>query len=178
MIKRLIWTIWTPMSSVLKKADKLNLSLSLSLGDQDKQLAFQMFLAAASSSINGSVCPSVSVSVTPFFNHVPITGSSWNAVCPSVCVCNAFLAATKQLYEWLSPSVCRTFFTMFPSTYHHEIFRSYYHGQKWCPCKRSRSKVKVTEVKANFDPNWAFPDSNSSLNSLMAMKWCTKLEVA
>ena len=30
MIKRLIWTIWTPMSSVLKKADKLNLSLSLS----------------------------------------------------------------------------------------------------------------------------------------------------
>ena len=27
MIKRLIWTIWTPMSSVLKKADKLNLSL-------------------------------------------------------------------------------------------------------------------------------------------------------
>ena len=28
MIKRLIWTIWTPMSSVLKKADKLNLSLS------------------------------------------------------------------------------------------------------------------------------------------------------
>ena len=29
MIKRLIWTIWTPMSSVLKKADKLNLSLSL-----------------------------------------------------------------------------------------------------------------------------------------------------
>ena len=32
MIKRLIWTIWTPMSSVLKKADKLNLSLSLSMG--------------------------------------------------------------------------------------------------------------------------------------------------
>ena len=31
MIKRLIWTIWTPMSSVLKKADKLNLSLSLSI---------------------------------------------------------------------------------------------------------------------------------------------------
>ena len=30
MIKWLIWTIWTLMSSVLKKADKLNLSLSLS----------------------------------------------------------------------------------------------------------------------------------------------------
>ena len=61
-----------------------------------------------------------------------------------------FLAATKQLYDWFSPSVCpsvclsvrHTFFTMFVSSYHHEIFRSYYHGQKWCPCKRSRSEVK------------------------------------
>ena len=31
MIARLIWTIWTPMSSVLKKADKLNLSLSFDI---------------------------------------------------------------------------------------------------------------------------------------------------
>ena len=29
---------------------------------------------------------------------------------------------------------------MFVSSYHHEIFRSYYHWQKWCPCKRSRSQ--------------------------------------
>ena len=29
-----------------------------------------------------------------------------------------------------------------------------------------------------FDPDWAFPDYNSSLNSPMATKWCTKLEVA
>ena len=26
------------------------------------------------------------------------------------------------------PSVCHTFLTMFPSSYHHEIFRSYHHG--------------------------------------------------
>ena len=157
-----------------------------------------------------------------------------------------FLAATKQLYEWFSPSVClsvrpsvclsvrpsvcHTFLTMFPSSYHHEIFRSYYQWQKWRPCKRSRSEVKgqghrghdpnfrfrtVTPVWihiwwwndtyslmllrrgallffqvirqisrshgakiAEFDPDWAFPDCNSSLNSPMAMKWCTKLEVA
>ena len=44
------------------------------------------------------------------------------------------------------PSVRHTFLTMFPSLYHHEIFRSYYQWQKWRPCKRSRSKVKVTEV--------------------------------
>ena len=30
---------------------------------------------------------------------------------------------------------------------------------------------------ANFERNWAFPDCNSSLNSLMAMKWCTKLDI-
>ena len=69
-----------------------------------------------------------------------------------------FLAATKQLYEWFSPSVrpsvcpsvCpsvrlsvrHTFLTMFLSTYHHEIFRSYYQRQKWRPCKRWRSEVK------------------------------------
>ena len=65
---------------------------------------------------------------------------------------------TKQLYKWyfpsvrpsVRPSVCHTFFTMFPSSYHHEIFRSYYHGQEWCPCKRSRSKVKVTEVNTQL----------------------------
>ena len=28
-----------------------------------------------------------------------------------------------------------------------------------------------------FDPDWAFPDCNSSLNTQMATKWCTKLEV-
>ena len=29
-----------------------------------------------------------------------------------------------------------------------------------------------------FDPDWVFPDCNSSLNSPVATKWCTKLEVA
>ena len=51
-----------------------------------------------------------------------------------------FLAATKQLYEWyflsvcpsvrlsVCLSVCHTFLTMLPSSYHHEIFRSYHIG--------------------------------------------------
>ena len=42
----------------------------------------------------------------------------------------------------------------------------------------SRSSVKFqghTAVKiVEFDPNWAFPDCNSSLNSPMAIKCCTK----
>ena len=45
-----------------------------------------------------------------------------------------------------------------------------------------RSSVKFqghTALKCvAFDPDWAFPDCNSSLNSPMATKWCTKLEVA
>ena len=57
----------------------------------------------------------------------------------------------------------------------------------WCclwevPYCFSRSSVKVQghkELKiVEFDPDWAFPNCNSSLNSPMAMKCCTKLEVA
>ena len=46
----------------------------------------------------------------------------------------------------------------------------------------SRSSVKFqghTALKiVECDLDWAFPDCNSSLNSPMATKWCTKLEVA
>ena len=70
--------------------------------------------------------------------------------CISIMMSLKFLAATKQLYELSSPSVClsvcpsvcHTFLTMFPSSYHLEIFRSYYQWQKWRPRKRSRSEVK------------------------------------
>ena len=57
----------------------------------------------------------------------------------------------------------------------------------WCsivevPYRFSRSYVKFqghTALKiVEFDPNWALPDCNSSLNSPMAMKCCTKLETA
>ena len=46
----------------------------------------------------------------------------------------------------------------------------------------SRSSVKFQGHAAlkiiEFYPNWAFPDCNSSLNSPVAMKCCTKLETA
>ena len=46
----------------------------------------------------------------------------------------------------------------------------------------SRSSIKFQGHAAlkfvKFDPNWAFSDCNSSLNSRMAMKCCTKLETA
>ena len=44
----------------------------------------------------------------------------------------------------------------------------------------SRSSVKFQghtgQKNIDFDPNWAFPDCNFSLNSPMAMEWCTNLE--
>ena len=48
------------------------------------------------------------------------------------------------------------------------------------PCSRSSVKFQGhTALKiVEFDRDWAFPDYNSSLNSPMAMKCCTKLEVA
>ena len=46
----------------------------------------------------------------------------------------------------------------------------------------SRSYIKLQGHTAleivEFEPDWVFPDCNSSLNSAMAPKWCTKLEVA
>ena len=46
----------------------------------------------------------------------------------------------------------------------------------------SRSSLKLQGHTAkkiiNFDPNWAFPDWNSSLYLPMAMKWCTNIEAA
>ena len=44
---------------------------------------------------------------------------------------------------------------------------------KWGPFQ-----YKDHILTINFDPNWAFPDCNSSLNPPMATKWCKKLEVA
>ena len=50
------------------------------------------------------------------------------------------------------------------------------------PYRFSRSSIKLQGHTAqkivDFDPNWAFLDCNSSLNSPMAMKCCTKLATA
>ena len=50
----------------------------------------------------------------------------------------------------LSACVYHTFFTMFPSWYYHEIFRSDYQWQKWCLCKRSEVK---SQGYRGQDPN-------------------------
>ena len=70
------------------------------------------------------------------------------------CVIFSCDQAALWMVQSVRPSVClsvrHTFLTLFPSLYHHEIFRSYYQWQKWRPCKRSRSKVKVTTQLNRF----------------------------
>ena len=151
----------------------------------------------------------------------PSMGLHYNSARLLIFSCDqAALRTPISVRPSVCPSVCHSFLTMFLSSYHLEIFRSYYHPQTWCPCKRSKSKVKVTEVMtsfsrfrtvtsvwyqygdemmhkawcclgevpycvsrssvtfqghtaltiAEFDPDWAFPDCNSSLNSPVATK--------
>ena len=72
-------------------------------------------------------------------------------------------------------SALYTFFTMFPSLYHHEIVKSYNHWQKWWPCKRLR-----TDVKTNFATIWVFPERNSSSihrwrrNNVQSLRLCRR----
>ena len=55
-------------------------------------------------------------------------------------------------------------------------------GLEEVPYCFSRSSVKFQghiSLKINgFDPNWVLQDCNCHLNSQMATKWCTQLEVA
>ena len=106
----------------------------------------------------------------------------WQQICNFVYIFSCDQAALQMVFS-VRPSVClsvrlsvcpsvrHTFLTMFPSSYHHEIFRSYYQWQKWRPCKRSRSEVKGQGHRGH-NPTLPFPDCNSSLNSHMMMKWC------
>ena len=67
------------------------------------------------------------------------------------CGASSFTWYLYQMCNTVCPSVRHTCLTMFPSSYHHEIFRSYYQWQKWRPCKRSRSNIKVTEVTTQLN---------------------------
>ena len=64
----------------------------------------------------------------------------------------------------------------------YEMLHKAWSGIEEVPYCFSRSSVKFqgrTALKiVEFDPNWAFPDCNSNLNSPIGTKWCTKLEVA
>ena len=101
-------------------------------------------------------------------------------------------------------SVCYTFLTLFPHRITTKFSGVITYDRSNVHAKGHRLKVKVTEVTTQLNrfrtvtPVWIdiwwwndayslmllgreallFPDCNSSLNSPMDTKWCTKLEVA
>ena len=60
--------------------------------------------------------------------------------------------AALWMVQSVWPSVRHTFFTMYLSSYHHELFRSYYHCRSDVHAKGQgqRRKVSATEVKTQF----------------------------
>ena len=65
-----------------------------------------------------------------------------------VCGAACFMAAEIKFSKDVCPSVrLLHLFHNVPVIVLSWNFRIYYQWQKWCPCKRPRSKVKVTEVK-------------------------------
>ena len=138
-----------------------------------------------------SVCPSVRPS--HLFHYVPIIVSSWNfqELLP---LTNVIFTTPFSRFRTITPVWIHIFFSdsdKFIQQKYIQVFEFTYDDEMihiaWCclgevPYCFSRSSVKFqghTALKiVEFDPDWAFPDCNSSFNSPMATKCCTKLEVA
>ena len=88
---------------------------------------------------------------------------------------------TKNHQSWPELKVS-ALWLQFGFTDGYQIMHKAWSGIKEVPYCFSRSYVKfqghMNKKIANFDLNLEFPDCYSSLNSQMAMKWCTKLEVS
>ena len=71
--------------------------------------------------------------------------------------------------------------TPFEFTDGFEMIYKAWSGIEEVPYCFSRSSIKfqghARQKITNFDPNWAFLDCNSSSNSPIGLKWCTKLDV-
>ena len=132
-------------------------------------------------SVCPSVCPSVRLSVCPSVRHTFLTmfPSRIQEIFRSYYQWPTFHASIRGVkVTEVTPQLNR-FRTVTP-------FTRWLMHIAWCCLEEvpycSRSSVKFqghTALKiVEFDLDWAFPDCNSSLNSPMATKWCTKLEVA
>ena len=63
-----------------------------------------------------------------------------------------------------------------------EMMHKAWWGLEKVPYDFLRSSVEfqghMAQKNFDFDRNWVFPGCNSSLNSPMVMKWCTKFKIA
>ena len=159
-----------------------------------KQLYEWYFLSVCPSvcpSVRLSVCLSVRLSVCPsvrlshLFDYVPIIVSSWNFQELSHWTRVRSMQKVKvkgQCHRGHDPNF--RFRTVTPVWIHIWWWNYTYSlmllrrgALLFFKVIRQISRSHGAKI-AEFDPDWAFPDCNSSLNSPMAMKWCTKLEVA
>ena len=132
-----------------------------------------------------SVCPSVRL--WHLFDNVPLIVSSWNfhewlpmtEVVMSMQKVKVRGQRSRSQRSWPHLAVSGPLL-QFELTNGDEMMH-----KAWCclgevPYCFWRSTVKFQGHTAkkivDFDPNWAFPDCNFSLNSPMAMKWYIKLE--
>ena len=135
-----------------------------------------------------SVCPSVYLSICYTFHIVPLIQSSSN--CQELLPMREVMSRQEVKVIGQRSRSHRSKPNLFVSGLYLQFEFAYDDEmiyKAWCclgevPYCFSRSSVKFQEHMANkivdFDPNWAFPVCNSRLNSLMAMKLCTKLEAA
>ena len=166
--KRVHWTFIFPLST--KRYTEIVFSCD--------QAALQMVF---------SVCPSVHLSVTPFWlcSHHRIIMKFSGVITNDQRKVHAKGQGQRSKVKVTEVTTkLNRFRTVTPVwiTYDDEMIHI-----AWCcleevPYCFSRSSVKFqghTALKiVEFYLDWAFPDCNSSLNSPMATKWCTKLEVA
>ena len=117
----------------------------------------------------------------------------WNDICSLMLLRRGALLFSKVIRQssrshsaknrWIWPRLGVSGLKLqFKFTNGYEMLHKAWSSIEEVPYCFSRSSVKFqghTALKINkFDPDWAFPDCNSSLNSPMGMKCCTKLEVA
>ena len=133
---------------------------------------------------------------TPTFKFMPNALTTWVIRARHLlyhvfkyCIWRYKYFSCDQAALWMGQSVCLSVcpsVTPFWLYSHHRIITKFSgvitndKSDVHAKSQGQRSKVKGTEIKkiVEFDPDWVFPDSNSSMTSPMATKWRTKLEVA
>ena len=145
-----------------------------------KQLYEWYFL---SDSICLSVCPS------HLFDYVPIIVSSWNfqELSPRTRVTSmqkVKVRGQRSRSQRSQPNLSRCFRTVTPVWIHIWWWNDTYSlmllrrgALLFFKVIRQVSRSHGAKI-IEFDPDWAFPDCNSSLISPMGTRCCTKLEVA
>ena len=151
---------------------------------------FVILFLAATKQLYDCFSPSVRPSVRPshLFHPVPIIVSSWNfqVLLPwteVMSIQKVKVRGQRSRSQRSTPNIAVSgLYVQFEFTYSDEIMHTAGSSIEEVPYCFSRSSVKFqghTALKIiEFDLDWAFPDCNHSLNSPMAMKWCTKVDVA